>query len=419
MAGAVPLQNKDQKDDVKQLFGTVKNSGKLDYVSCWFSKATEFMQKTSIHAAFVSTNSIAQGISVPTLWKLLIEKYGITINFAYRSFVWNNEATNKAHVHVVIIGFSNKNYENVEKIIFNGNKTTKAKNINPYLIDSSNVFIDVRKKALCDAPVMRRGCQPTDNGNLILSPEEKDKLITDYPEAKKFIHRFLMGSDMIKNNYRYCIWLVDVAPNEYRNIKPIVSRIEKVRQFRLKSKKAATRKKAETPMLFDEHNAPIADYIAVPKTSSENRNYIPMDYFDKSVIPGDALRIVPNATLFDFGLLESSVHMAWMRTVAGRMKSDYSYSNTIVYNNFPWPVIDDKTKAKIAKTAQGILDARKLYPNSSLADLYDPLTMPIELRKAHEANDKAVLKAYGLKPSASETEIVQHLFKMYEQLTKK
>ena len=413
------LQNKNQKDDVKQLFGTVKNSGKLDYVSCWFSKATEFMQKTSIHAAFVSTNSIAQGISVPTLWKLLIEKYGITINFAYRSFVWNNEATNKAHVHVVIIGFSNKNYENVEKIIFNGNKTTKAKNINPYLIDSSNVFIDVRKKALCDAPVMRRGCQPTDNGNLILSPEEKDKLITDYPEAKKFIHRFLMGSDMIKNNYRYCIWLVDVAPNEYRNIKPIVSRIEKVRQFRLKSKKAATRKKAETPMLFDEHNAPIADYIAVPKTSSENRNYIPMDYFDKSVIPGDALRIVPNATLFDFGLLESSVHMAWMRTVAGRMKSDYSYSNTIVYNNFPWPVIDDKTKAKIAKTAQGILDARKLYPNSSLADLYDPLTMPIELRKAHEANDKAVLKAYGLKPSASETEIVQHLFKMYEQLTKK
>ncbi len=411
------LQNKDQKDDVKQLFGTVKNSGKLDYVSCWFSKATEFMQKTSIHAAFVSTNSIAQGISVPTLWKLLIEKYGITINFAYRSFVWNNEATNKAHVHVVIIGFSNKNYENVEKIIFNGNKTTKAKNINPYLIDSSNVFIDVRKKALCDAPVMRRGCQPTDNGNLILSPEEKDKLIADYPEAKKFIHRFLMGSDMIKNNYRYCIWLVDVAPNEYRNIKPIVNRIEKVRQFRLKSKKAATCKKAETPMLFDEHNAPIADYIAVPKTSSENRNYIPMDYFDKSVIPGDALRIIPNATLFDFGLLESSVHMAWMRTVAGRMKSDYSYSNTIVYNNFPWPVIDDKTKAKIAKTAQGILDARKLYPNSSLADLYDPLTMPIELRKAHEANDKAVLKAYGLKPSASEAEIVQHLFKMYEQLT--
>ncbi|MFR0596732.1 DNA methyltransferase [Limosilactobacillus mucosae] len=411
------LQNKDQKDDVKQLFGTVKNSGKLDYVSCWFLKATEFMQKTSIHAAFVSTNSIAQGISVPTLWKLLIEKYGITINFAYRSFVWNNEATNKAHVHVVIIGFSNKNYENVEKIIFNGNKTTKAKNINPYLIDSSNVFIDVRKKALCDAPVMRRGCQPTDNGNLILSPEEKDKLIADYPEAKKFIHRFLMGSDMIKNNYRYCIWLVDVAPNEYRNIKPIVNRIEKVRQFRLKSKKAATCKKAETPMLFDEHNAPIADYIAVPKTSSENRNYIPMDYFDKSVIPGDALRIIPNATLFDFGLLESSVHMAWMRTVAGRMKSDYSYSNTIVYNNFPWPVIDDKTKAKIAKTAQGILDARKRYPNSSLADLYDPLTMPSQLRKAHEANDKAVLKAYGLKPSASEAEIVQHLFKMYEQLT--
>lgn len=413
------LQSKEQKDDVKQLFGAVKNSGKLDYVSCWFLKATEFMQKTSIHAAFVSTNSIVQGISVPTLWKMLIEEYGIAINFAYRSFVWDNEAASKAHVHVVIIGFSNKNYESTEKLIFCENEVIKANNINPYLIDSSNVFIDVRKKALCDAPVMRRGCQPTDKGNLILSPEEKDKLIADYPEAKKFIHRFLMGSDMIKNNYRYCIWLVDVAPNEYRNIKPIVNRIEKVRQFRLKSKKAATCKKAETPMLFDEHNAPIADYIAVPKTSSENRNYIPMDYFDKSVIPGDALRIIPNATLFDFGLLESSVHMAWMRTVAGRMKSDYSYSNTIVYNNFPWPVIDDKTKAKIAKTAQGILDARKLYPNSSLADLYDPLTMPIELRKAHEANDKAVLKAYGLKPSASEAEIVQHLFKMYEQLTEK
>ena len=228
-----------------------------------------------------------------------------------------------------------------------------------------------------------------------------------------------MGSDMINNNYRYCIWLVGVSPNEYRDIKPIVERIENVHQYRLKSKSAATRKKALRPMLFDEHNTPTDDYIAVPQTSSESRNYVPMAYFDKSVIPGDALRIVPKGNKYSFGVLESVVHMTWVRVVAGRLETRYRYSSKIVYNNFPWPNVDEKQWNKITKTAQGILDARNLYPDSSLADLYDPLTMPIELRKAHEANDKAVLQAYGLKPSATEAEIVQHLFKMYEKLTAK
>lgn len=228
----------------------------------------------------------------------------------------------------------------------------------------------------------------------------------------------MMGDDFINNKERYCLWLNGVDPSEYRNIRPIMERIEKVRQFRLSSKKKATNKKASTPMLFDEIKDMDSDYIAIPVVSSERRSYIPVGYLDQSIIAGNKLFEMPNATYVDFGILTSSVHNAWMRTVAGRLEMRYSYSNTIVYNNFPWPNVDDGKKEKIVKTAKDILDARKLYPDSSLADLYDPLTMPVELRKAHESNDKAVLKAYGLPTNASEQQIVEHLFKMYEELTK-
>lgn len=410
------LQSKEQSIEIKNLFKNVKNNGKLDYVSGWFRKAAEFIHNSTIDVAFVATNSIVQGISVPTMWKYLINKFNISITFAYRTFIWNNEAKDMANVHVVIVGFTNGSHQGGQ--IYDSHEIINAKNINPYLIDTNNVFIETRRKPLNVDVNLTRGSQPTDDGNLILLSKERDDLLLKYPKAGNFIRRFMMGNDFINNKTRYCIWLKNVDPEQYRNIKPIMARINAVKEFRLNSKKQATRRKAETPMLFDEIKDMPSDYIAIPVVSSERRRYLPIGYLDKSIIAGNKLFEMANASLYDFGILTSSIHNDWMRTVAGRLKSDYSYSNTIVYNNFPWPNTDNKQKQKISETAQGILDARKLYPESSLADLYDPLTMPIELRKAHEKNDRAVLKAYGLKPSAVESEIVQHLFKMYEELTK-
>lgn len=409
------LQTKEQASEIKELFKNVKNNGKLDYVSGWFEKAAQYIHDSTIKVAFVSTNSITQGISVPTMWKHLIQTCGVNILFAYRSFVWENEAANKAKVHVVVIGFSNTKTD--EKYIY-GAEITKVHNVNPYIVDAPNIFIETRKHPISAGEEMTRGSQPTDGGNLILSKSEATDIIQQYPASQKMIRRFMMGDDFINNKERYCLWLNGVDPSEYRNIRPIMERIEKVRQFRLSSKKKATNKKASTPMLFDEIKDMDSDYIAIPVVSSERRSYIPVGYLDQSIIAGNKLFEMPNATYVDFGILTSSVHNAWMRTVAGRLEMRYSYSNTIVYNNFPWPNVDDGKKEKIVKTAKDILDVRKLYPDSSLADLYDPLTMPVELRKAHEANDKAVLKAYGLSTNATEQEIVQHLFKMYEELTK-
>ncbi len=406
-------QTPEQKADLSQFTEFGKS---VDYVSGWYMKATEIMQGTFIRTAFVSTNSITQGEQVSSVWKPLMEKHGVTINFAHRTFQWDSEASIKAHVHCVIIGFSTEHGVQ-EKIIYDGKTKIYASNINGYLLDASNVFIERRTRPISDVPALYRGSQPTDDGNLILTEEECTKLIKSEPTAKKFIRPYMMGKDFIQRKPRYCIWLVGADPSDLKKCKNILDRVERVKLFREKSKKAATREKAKTPTLFDENHECMSDYVAIPKVSSENRRYIPIDYIPQKVIAGDKIFMMPNAGMYHFGVLTSNVHMAWMRAVCGRLEMRYSYSNTIVYNNFPWPNPTPDQKQKIEQTAQGILDARALYPNSSLADLYDRLTMPPELRKAHNQNNAAVMKAYGFSTKMSEAECVTELMKMYQELT--
>lgn len=413
---SVSTMTSEQKADRKALFGNAGNC--LDYVACWFEKTALFIDGTTVQCAFVSTDSITQGQQAVALWSKLFSQ-NIVINYAYTSFIWDSEAKSKGTVFVVIIGFSNKLIESKEKYLFTDENKIKVDNINAYLHDAGNIFIKTRSTPLNTSLKMIRGSQPTDHNNLILSKTEKDKFIQKYPSYAKYVKRYMMGNDFLNNKERYCLWLVDATPNEIKHNPFIMERIKRVKEYREKSTKDATCKKAATPHLFDEIKNCKTTYLALPIVSKGDREYIPMAFLTPDVISGNKLFEIEGATLIDFGILTSVVHMSWTRETCSWYGPSYSYGNKIVYNNFPWPVIDDKTKAKIEKTAQGILDARKLYPNSSLADLYDPLTMPIELRKAHEANDKAVLKAYGLKPSASEAEIVQHLFKMYEQLTEK
>ena len=408
-------QSKEQKDDLTKLG---KELGKnIDYVAGWYYKAAQLMQGTSIKAALVSTNSITQGEQVAAIWKPLFEKYGITINFAHRTFRWDSEASIKAHVHCVIIGFSAQTSRS--KIIFDGENIIQAQNINPYLLDASTIFIERATNPICDVPPFVRGCQPTDDGNLILTIDERDELLKHEPQAEVFIRPFMMGKDFINRQPRYCLWLDGANPSLLRKCPMVMQRVANVRDFRLKSTKAATRAKADTPTLFDEIKDPKTDYIALPVVSSENRRYIPIDYLSVDIIPGNKLFTMQNASLYHFGIMTSNVHMAWMRAVCGRLEMRYSYSNTIVYNNFPWPTVTSEQEAEISRTAQAILDARNLYPDCSLADLYDEVTMPVELRRAHQANDKAVMRAYGLPLTTTESEAVAHLFKLYEELTKK
>ena len=408
-------QSKEQKDDLAKLG---KELGKnIDYVAGWYYKAAQLMQGTSIKAALVSTNSITQGEQVAAIWKPLIEKFGIAINFAHRTFRWDSEASIKAHVHCVIIGFSTQSSHS--KIIYDGENIIQAKNINPYLLDASTIFIERATNPICDVPPFVRGCQPTDDGNLILTIEERDELLKHEPQAEVFIRPFMMGKDFINRHPRFCLWLDGANPSLLRKCPMVMQRVANVRDFRLKSTKAATRAKADTPTLFDEIRDPKTDYVALPTVSSENRRYIPIDFLNHNIIPGNKLYTIQNATRYHFGILTSNVHMAWMRAVCGRLEMRYNYSNTIVYNNFPWPTITPEQEAEISKTAQAILDARALYPECSLADLYDEVTMPVELRRAHQANDRAVMKAYGLPITTSESDTVAHLFHLYEELTKK
>ena len=389
----------------------------LDYVSCWYKKASDYMKENiNIRAALVSTNSITQGESVSILWKPLFED-GIQIDYAYRTFIWDSEASIKAHVHCVIIGFSRKNGAEYQKKIYSKDDIIVAKNINGYLLDADNISIEKRMKPLSDVPPISLGGQAIDGGYLILTEEEKEELISKEPQAISFIRHYMMGKDFIDRKPRYCIWLVGADPSLLKRCPLVRERIDKVREFRMASTRNNTRKAADTPGLFAsilEYDSP---YIAIPKVSSQNRRYIPMDYLDGEIIPGDKLFTMPSATSYEFGILMSNVHMAWTRVVCGRLKSDYSYSNTIVYNNFPWPSPTDEQKEKIKKTAQAILNARALYPNSSLADLYDPLTMPPELLKAHNANNRAVMEAYGFSTKMSEADCVAELMKMYQKLT--
>ena len=414
------LMKPAQKEDLLSVFGKDwKNAGNLDYVACWYKKCTDFIVGTSIHVALVSTNSVSQGEAVANLWKPLFAT-GIHIDFAHRTFRWDSEASVKAHVHCVIIGFSSCP-NNKPKIIFSSDRPQIVHNINGYLIDADNIFIESRKKPICNIPEMIFGSMPNDGGFLSnYSEEDKNKIVYKYPQAQEMFRPILGAIEFINNKKRWCLWLKGIEPKIIQSVPPVMEAIKSVAEIRAKSNRDATRKLAETPMLFGEIRQPDSDYIAVPKTSSERRKYIPIGFLGSKVIASDLLFLVPQASLYHFGILTSNVHNAWLRTVCGRLKSDYRYSTNIVYNNFPWPSPSAEQIAKIEQTAQEILEARALYPDSSLADLYDELTMPVELRRAHQHNDKAVMQAYGFWGKLNtESECVAELMKMYQNLTKK
>ncbi len=520
------MMTAEQKNEAVEIFGKGKRVNSIDYVGAWYYKAAELMRGTMTKAAFVATNSITQGEQVAALWGKLLDEYGVVIDFAWRTFRWDNESFDKAHVHCVIIGFHARADGGIVdaalpsdgravsmkppqcvKVIFdeNGNRH-EVQNINPYLVDAPNTVIESRGSSICDVPKMTKGCYPSDGGNLILSQEERDVLLKKNPDLGDCVRRYVGAKDFINNNeVRYCLWLKDIAPSVYHSSSEVMRRLQAVREMRLASTAAPTRAMAEKPYLFFSTPPLDGNYLILPEVSSERRDYLPIGFMTPDVIAANTNLVVPGATLYHFGVLTSSVHMAWMRTVCGRLKSDYRYSAAIVYNNFPWPSrkvsesseesklghekiaaflcgepvarmtghefegvrggradIKEKSgglrsgssdcsalsstpgsikslafsifgvkgvrnvsemadelefKTAIEKTAQGILDARALYPDSSLADLYDPLTMPPELRKAHAANDAAVLKAYGWPADLTEPEIVSRLFERYAHLT--
>ena len=408
----------DQKSDLTDLFQITKGAGNLDYVTAWYVKAAQYIDDSNIKVAFVSTNSISQGEQAALLWKEIHDNYNISICFAYRTFKWSNEAKGKAAVHCVIIGFGSNTDISEKKIIEQGKEIIVAKNINPYLVDGPNIMIYRRTEPICDVPLMIFGSMANDGGFLILSEQEKEELIEREPFSEKYIRKFMMGYEFINNIDRYCLWLEDISPRELKQMPLVMERVNNVRNHRIKSRRKATQILAEKPTLFAEVRQPKTSYVAFPKVSSERRKYIPIGFLDSTVIAGDKLFVIPKASLYEFGILTSKIHMSWVRTIAGRLKSDYSYSNTIVYNNFPWPIPSIEQKLLIEKSAQGILDTRSMYPNSSLADLYDPLTMPYELVKAHNNLDRAVVAAYGGKGFSSEAERVADLMERYKELSR-
>ena len=409
------MMSTTQKDDLNSVFPSWKNAGNLDYVSCWYKKASDLMEGTFVRSALVSTNSVTQGEAVANLWKPLFEA-GVHIDFAHRTFRWDSEAKIKAHVHCVIVGFSVAP-NSKPKVIFTSDRPQIAKNINGYLLDADNIFVESRNKPICDVPEIGIGNKPIDGGNYLFTKEEMQEFVEKEPASKKWFKPWYGSQEFINRKPRYCLWLGDCPPNELRKMPECMKRVEAVREVRLASKSAGTVKLADTPTRFHVENMPKGTYIVVPEVSSERRRYVPMGYMDDSVLCSNKVRLMPNATLFHFGIMTSNVHMAWMRVVCGRLKSDYDYSIKIVYNNFPWPTPTEEQKAKIEETAQAILDARALYPDSSLADLYDETTMPPELRKAHQQNDKAVMRAYGFDiKTTTETACVAQLMKMYQAL---
>ncbi len=418
------IQNESQKQEMLSVLvdekgKPYKTAGKVDYVAAWYFKAAHMMQEnSSIHAALVSTNSITQGEQVAGIWAPLMKRFCVHIDFAWRTFVWDSEANQKAHVHCVIIGFS-VGAPTKQLRIFDKEGERLVSHINGYIIDADNVFIENRGTPLCDVPSMTTGNRPADGGSLIIEAKDYDEFIAAEPNAVHFIKKLMGSEEFINNKKRYCLWLVGVSPAELRKMPKVMERVAACRDDRLASPDIGRQKLADSPSLFRETMNP-SSYIVVPKVSSENRRFVPMGFLDGSTIPTDLVFIAPEATVYHFGVLESVVHMAWMRVVCGRLKSDYRYSKDIVYNNFPWPVNPDVSViSKISATAQAILDARALYPDSSLADLYDDVAMPTELRKAHKANDAAVMEAYGFRKDMTEPEIVAELFKMYKELTNK
>ena len=410
-----------QKKDVEDLFGKIKDVQDLDYVCCWYKKAAQLIQGKHTQVGFVSTNSVSQGAQVPILWNVLLNQHHIHINFAYQTFKWSSEACEKAAVHCVIIGFG-YDEANVKRLFLSDGKTLNVSNISPYLMEGDNTFVVSRKTPLCDVPTMNFGNQPRDGGHFILSDEEKTDVLNKEPQLAKWIRPYIGAEEFIKQKSRWCLWLRDASPSDIKQSKTLYDRVNAVRQFRLSSSAKTTIGYANVPHSFAQVTQPEGvDCLLIPRVSSERRRYAPIGFIKAGVVASDAVQIVPDATLYHFGILTSIVHMAWMRVVCGRLKSDYRYSKEQVYNTFPWPMPTEAQKGKIEKTAQQILDARAIYPNCSLAELYDETTMPNELRKAHKANDNAVLEAYGFdkKTISDENEglIVAELFKLYQSLT--
>ncbi len=416
------LQTEEQKKDILSIYvdekgKPYKTAGKIDYVAGWYYKAAQLMQNTTIRTALVSTNSVTQGEQVAGIWKPLYDRFGIHIDFAHRTFRWDNEASTQAHVHCVIVGFSIAE-NNAPRKLFNADRPQVVKNINAYLVDADNVFIGSRAKPICAVPEMTTGNRPADGGHLIIEQEDYEAFIKAEPSAVKYIKRLMGSVEFINNKKRWCLWLVGANPAEIRRMPAVMERIEKCREDRLNSPDAGRRKLADTPMTFRETLNP-SEFIVVPKVSSEKRRYVPMGFLDSQTICTDLVFVIPDATIYHFGVLTSNVHMAWMRVVCGRLKSDYRYSKDIVYNNFPWPSPTDKQKAAIEQTAQAILDARALYPNCSLADMYgEQMYLFPELLKAHQDNDRAVMRAYGFDiKTTTESSCVAELMKLYQSLT--
>jgi len=417
------LMNKEQKADMAEIFETLKGFNNLDYVSAWYYKAALYIKGFNhIKAAFVSTNSITQGEQVEVLWKPLFDKFGIKIHFAHRTFKWSNEAKGNAAVFVVIIGFSN--FDVKKKIIWDY-ETPKAeaheivaKNINPYLVDALDIFIISRQKPLCNIPEITFGNMPNDGGNFLLTDEEKQKIISDFPCSAKFIKPLLSADQFINGENRWCIWLLDAEPAEVHQCAGVKHRINIVKQMRENSKREATRRLAETPSLFGEIRQPRKNYILIPRHSSERRKYIPMGFFSPDFIVSDSCLAIDDAKLYHFGILTSEMHMTWMKYICGRIKSDFRYSNLLVYNNYPWPKNPgDKNTKTIEENAQQVLDVRAKFPESSLADLYDPLTMPAELVKAHKELDKAADLCYRPQHFTTEANRIEFLFGLYNEYT--
>ena len=415
------LRSNAQKEDISIVFGKGETESKLDYVICWYQKAIEYMETAGNHitAAFVSTNSICQGESVPAFWKQLVVDHKAEIQFAYSTFIWDSEASSKAHVHCVIVGFTYGSVRKPKKL-FDGSDVTEVDHINPYIIAAPDVWLESRtNKPQGSLPKMTTGSQPMDYGNFILDAEERETLVSKYPVLDKYIKPFIGAHEFLHDRIgqysRYCLWLDKADLSEIRNIPEVKERIERVRQLRTESKIDRVKKKADLPYLFCQIRQPKSTYLVIPRHSSQTRRYIPFGFIQPEIIAGDACTIIPDLGLYEFGILTSNVHMAWVRVVCGRIKSDFRYQAS-VYNNFPWPQPAEKEKQRIAETAQGILDARSLYSNSCLADLYDPTFMPPELRKAHMDNDRAVMQAYGMPiKETDEAACVAWLMKLYQE----
>ena len=420
-SGAMVMSDQ-ARADVNFVFQDLKGSGVLDYVACWYWLAAKFISGTSIKVGFVSTNSICQGEQVGLLWQPILDRFKCRINFAHRTFKWNNEARGKAAVHCVIIGFAT--HDSPVKTIYEYDAidgkphAVKAKNINPFLIDAPNVLLVNRKDPICQVPAMRFGSMPRDGGNFIFTEQEKDDFLKQEPAAKRWIRPYTGAQEFINGYVRYCLWLNDIKPDELNKLNEVIKRVVLVKEFRLASKAEATRRFAKIPALFCQIAQPKTDYLLVPRVSSERRKYIPIGFVNSNVIANDQVLTVENASFFHFGIISSSMHMAWVSYVCGRLKSDYRYSKDIVYNNFPWPENPtEKQKQAIETAAQDVLDARAQFPESTLADLYDPLTMPPVLLKAHQTLDRAVDAAYGKTNFATEAQRVAFLFELYQKYT--